>query len=238
MKINDFNSLHSSLDILISIINNNYKFAIVIPTYNRLDMIKKTLDSLFKTKLQNTLLIIIDDASNKETQDLIKNYNCLIPTIKFFKKENKCMYDSFVMGFDHVIEYYPSIEYLITLDSDTIHKENWLIKLYELYNIVNNKNCIVTGFNTTSHHKIQKSFPNYHIKKSIGGINMFMNKNLYINHIKQILISGKKDWDWAVVRYFEKKKFTFYCTKPSVIQHIGDIGMHSNPKKYDRALDF
>jgi hypothetical protein len=47
MKINDFNSLHSSLDRLISIINNNYKFAIVIPTYNRLDMIKKTLDSLF-----------------------------------------------------------------------------------------------------------------------------------------------------------------------------------------------
>jgi glycosyltransferase involved in cell wall biosynthesis len=237
MKINDFNSLHSSLDILISIINNNYKFAIVIPTYNRLDMIKKTLDSLFKTNLQNTLLFIIDDNSNKETKDFIKEYNCLIHTVKLFKKENKLMHDSFVMGFDNAIKNYPSIEYLITLDSDTIHKPNWLLKLHELYNTINNKNSIITGFNTLNH-KITKSFKNYHMKHSIGGINMFFHKDFYIEHIRPILISVKKGWDWQVVFHCWNKEFRMYCTKPSVIQHIGNIGLHSKNGKYDKANDF
>jgi glycosyltransferase involved in cell wall biosynthesis len=235
--IHNFNSLYSSLDYLSNLLNNNYKFAIVIPTYNRLDMIKKTFDSLIKTNLKNTLLFIIDDNSNKETQDFIKKYEFFsINTIKIFKKENKKMYDSFVMGFDNAIKNYPSIEYLITLDSDTIHKTHWLDELYKIYKQVN-EDCIITGFNT-SNHKIQKTFKDYYLKESMGGVNMFFHKDLYIKYFRDILIRFKLEWDIYMSAFKKKYNYKLYCTKPSVIQHIGDIGLNSKKSKYDKAMDY
>jgi glycosyltransferase involved in cell wall biosynthesis len=237
--INSFDNLHFNLDLIKNILQPTYDKVIVIPTYNRKDILKKTLDSFVKTKLDNnTLLIIIDDNSNEETQQFIKNYDIYnVFTIKLFKKENKCMYDSFVMGFDYAIQNYPSIKYLITLDSDTIHKPNWLEKEIQLFKRFNDNNILLTGFNTNNH-KTKKYFNDYSEKHTIGGINILFHKNYYINYGREAFIHHKRDWDWGFCGISKKYKYKIICTKPSVIQHIGDIGLNSNKGKYDKANDF
>ena len=84
-----------------------------------------------------------------------------------------------------------------------------------------------------------KQYPSFYIKRSLGGINMYFNKILYLNHIRRILLSSKKNygWDWKVVTFANNNNIGLVTTKPSVIQHIGIHGLNSNGKS-DIAEDY
>lgn len=53
-----------------------YKLSIIIPTYNREEYIKKTIDSVINQTIgfENIELIIIDDNSKDNTQQIINEY--------------------------------------------------------------------------------------------------------------------------------------------------------------------
>ena len=47
------------------------------------------------------------------------------------------------------------------------------------------------------------------------------------------------DGDWHILDYISKNKGKIYCTKPSVVQHIGRYGLNSNNFfNADIALDY
>ncbi len=194
---------------------------IVMATYNRLDFLQKTITSLSNTNLDNTLLIIIDDKSNDDVINYLKGLSIKnIPQLTIFKKENKNMFDSFKLVFDACLSE-ENLKYFIIMDSDTIHKYDWLNKEKDLFNEKNNENekCIVTGFNTLSHpHTIVDN--KYCKKKTIGGINILFNKDFYINILRDTLINS--DWDWTMSYKCSASNYNIYCTIPSVIQHIGN----------------
>ena len=50
-------------------------FSIIIPTYNRAHSIHKAINSILSQTFQNFEIIIIDDASNDNTEEVIKNIN-------------------------------------------------------------------------------------------------------------------------------------------------------------------
>ena len=52
---------------------NNIYFSIIMPTYNRAFCIEKAINSLLKQTYQNYELIIIDDGSTDNTEDLIRD---------------------------------------------------------------------------------------------------------------------------------------------------------------------
>jgi glycosyltransferase involved in cell wall biosynthesis len=52
-----------------------YKFSILIPTYNRASIIKKTLDSILSQKFDNFEIIVNDNASVDNTKEVIKSYS-------------------------------------------------------------------------------------------------------------------------------------------------------------------
>lgn len=54
-------------------IKNNILFSIVIPTYNRASLITKTVLSLLEQEYQNFEVIIVDDGSTDDTEEVIKN---------------------------------------------------------------------------------------------------------------------------------------------------------------------
>lgn len=216
--------------------NNIFENVIVMATFNRIDMIKKTFESLFSTNLSKTFIIVIDDNSDEKTQKFIKEYNIPIPNIKMFKKQNTNMHKSFLIAFDYAMTI-SNLKYYIILDSDTIHLKNWLEILRNTFEEINDKNSILTGFNTKNH-PIIKTFKNYHIKRTFGGINMFFTNDFYKNHFRCVIDKAKNCWDWAVLDYCKKNNFKLYCTKPSVIQHIGTTGLNSKITKYDKADDF
>lgn len=63
------------------------KFSIIIPTYNRADLIRETLDSILKQTYTNWEAIIIDDGSIDDTKSIVASIND--PRITYYYKENE-----------------------------------------------------------------------------------------------------------------------------------------------------
>ncbi len=225
--------------------STRYKFGIILCCFDRPEYLEKTLDSLKKSNLDNTIICIIDDhSSNSKTIDLIQNFT--IPGIDIIKIRNKSnigINHSLLKGFNKI---YPLCEYMTNIDSDVIMKSNWLDKLYKTYIStekydINAYEFIVTGFNCKKcHHKIIKSYPEFHIKRSIGGINMFFHRNIYDTLFKDILTNSPKNygWDWNIVNKSNELNIKLITTNPSVIQHIGYKGLNSNETMADIAEDY
>tara|TARA_Y100000992_G_scaffold291141_1_gene247312 strand:+ start:356 stop:1246 length:891 start_codon:yes stop_codon:yes gene_type:complete len=61
-------------------------FTVIIPSYNRADVIAKTIQSVLNQTCSNFELIIVDDGSTDSTEKTIFSFKD--PRIKYFKKEN------------------------------------------------------------------------------------------------------------------------------------------------------
>ena len=222
--------------------NIEYKYGIVLCCYNRYDYLKQTLDSLSQSKLNDCILCIIDDFSkDKNVIDLINNFN--LNNIKIHKirnEKNLGISLSLLKGLNYI---YPKCKYMVNIDSDVIMKKNWLQILNKTHDdFINNlksNNVIVTGFNCVKScsHKIIKEYETFYIKKSLGGINLFFDRNLFYI-FEDILLNKGNGWDWELVKFCNKNNIKMISTKPSVIQHIGIDGMNSKNKRYDYAEDF
>ena len=67
---------------------NNIKISIVMPCFNRLDLLEKSIKSILNQTYKNFEFIIVDDCSDLETIILLKKYRDFDPRIKvFFNKK-------------------------------------------------------------------------------------------------------------------------------------------------------
>lgn len=81
------------------------KFSILMPTYNDSDTIIESLDSIKNQEYKNWELIIINDGSSDETEQVIKNYikeNDLKDKIKYLYQENADQLNALKNGLTHV----------------------------------------------------------------------------------------------------------------------------------------
>lgn len=244
-------SNYGEIDINNSLVNNphqKYKFGIIIPFYSRHKYVEKFLSSLKKTNLTNCLLIFIDESltkdvneDHKKVNELVKDFNTNYHLIKIYKNKHGNMHDSILYGMDLLYCY---CDFLCTIDSDTIHKNNWINDIYISYSKCkedfSDTNILVSGFNVVNQrHSIVERRENYIIKTSVGGCNMFFSKEIYTNIIRRCLFSHK--WDTNIVNSIKDFKNTIITTKQSVIQHIGfetSIKGRINKENYDYAEDY
>ena len=263
-------------NVIVDIPENIYfkpKLGIVVPCFGRYEYVKKCFDSLFKTILgtlyknkhkqddidnsssqiidaSEIVLVIVDESLTKEqsydkikTNNMIKEYKFGFPTIKIFKNKHGNMFDSFLVGCDLLMPY---CEYMMNLDSDTIHKNDWINTtmniFYKLEQKHPNKNILLSGFNTINEgrHKIIKEFDNYYLKSSVGGCHLCFKTSLYKSLLRYVIISYK--WDTNIHDIVNKHDGVIACTKPSVINHIGDTSSghrkNVNGEKADKSIDF
>ncbi len=61
-------------------------FSIIIPTYNRAHLVGKTIESVLGQEFDEYEILIIDDGSNDETEDVISKISD--QRVKYFRKEN------------------------------------------------------------------------------------------------------------------------------------------------------
>ncbi|MCX6752830.1 MAG: glycosyltransferase family 2 protein [Candidatus Nomurabacteria bacterium] len=64
------------------------KISIIIPTYNSSKFIRNTIQSVLEQTYTDWELLIIDDCSKDETEEIIKEYKKKEPKIKFYKTDN------------------------------------------------------------------------------------------------------------------------------------------------------
>ena len=66
---------------------NNLKFSIIIPTYNRADLIGKTIKSILNQTYTDFEIIVVDDGSTDDTEQVVLSIKD--DKIKYFKKKNE-----------------------------------------------------------------------------------------------------------------------------------------------------
>lgn len=221
-------------------LEHSYQIGLVMTTYNRPDYLERCLASLAQSRFSQTLLLLVDDASDDlRTLEMIRAFNPpTIPVLKAFRqqKEGCAMYENLRYGWDLLCSQY-ECTYLANLDPDTIVRKEWLSKIHALYEQQRvNGSLILTGFNAHQHPILRTSQQYYH-KKSLGGLNFFFDVSLYEQIVCPSLVGI--DWDWRVVAAMDKQKYPILCTRPSVIQHIGREGFWSGKHGvYDFAIDY
>lgn len=94
-------------------------FSIVIPAYNRAHMIKETLESTFLQTYTNYEIIIVDDGSTDNTEEVVKSVNN--PKVIYHKKENEERAVARNTGF-----FLAKGDYVTLLDSDDFLYPNHL----------------------------------------------------------------------------------------------------------------
>ena len=219
--------------------SNNPKILFLMRSYNRPEYLSKTLKSLQKSDINICFKkIIYDDNSNNDTISILKKYedkyDILYNNINYGQK-------SMVRLLDFVLKQNYKYDYICYVDNDVEVKSNFIKTCYETFELIKkeqklqNNKILLTGFNAHRTHKTINKYEKYIEKESIGGIHMYFHKSL-INKIKNWWDNGY--YDWAVVEGLKKDGGRIFCTKPSIIEHIGKIGYNSNEKSYDKAVDF
>ena len=215
------------------------KLGICITTYNRPQYLKRTLESLNKADLHNAQIIIVDDFStNYQTLQLIAKYKVIR------NGQNLSIRYSLQVGFDYLVA--QGCNVVMNLDADAIVKPDFLTKLLNLY--YQFPNNIISGFNTLSRtrsgitrHAVVEQELMCVKKHTIGGLNMLMNVNVYIDIVRPALIETQRTrdhWDKIACRNSQEKNRLIIVTSPSVVQHIGidsAMGHRDNP---DIAEDY
>ena len=219
-----------------------YEFGMVISCYNRPRYLRKTLATLRRSSLENTVIIIVDDGSDStDTLRRIRDFDLPnTPIIKAFRKnKTDCLiHENLKFGWDFLLSRF-QCTYLTNLDSDAIVLPHWLNQLKSLHELpkLKSERLLVTGFNAYQH-KIHIEKDHYYEKKRVGGINLFFSASIYKEDIRPSLVNLY--WDQRVVNIFEQEGYKIVCTKPSVIQHIGKEGLWSDATKgsFDFAIDY
>jgi len=102
-------------------------FSIIIPTYNRAGLIDKALQSALNQSYPNFEVIVIDDGSTDNTEEVIRNYSDL--KLSYYKKENAERGVARNFGIDKA-----KGRYVTFLDSDDYYYPWYLSHAYESIN--------------------------------------------------------------------------------------------------------
>lgn len=219
---------------------------LVIPTFNRPEYLKTSLASLRGSRLEDVLVVVVDDASSEPmTLEMVKHLTLPgVPVIRIFKRRRKgfSAHESLRLAWDLLSGKY-GCRFLCCLDSDTVVKPDWLVRMRSLFDRERPRRgpLIVTGFNAQPHPVLSEA-ADFYFKKVVGGISMFFDRDMYREVVRPNLKlepATGVGWDWHVIYEMERRGYPFLCTKPSVVQHIGCRGVYSTAAGgYDVALDF
>ncbi len=98
-------------------LENEPLISIVIPTYNRKEMLLRAINSVLAQNYDNYEILIIDDCSTDGTKDMIEALNKIIPTLKYFWNSKNMN-----SGYNRNLGYKMSQgKYIVFLDDDDFY---------------------------------------------------------------------------------------------------------------------
>lgn len=111
-------------------------FSIIIPSYNRAPQLVQTLHSLLVQSFEDFEIIVVDDGSTDNTQELMNDYCTNYSFIKYQKQKNNGVCAARNNGAKIA-----KGDYLIFLDSDDLVEISWLKDFYQ--GILKEKSLII-----------------------------------------------------------------------------------------------
>lgn len=104
-------------------------FSIIVPTYNRPKLLKRSLKRILSSKYQNFEIIVVNDGGTQESEKVIKSLGS--DKIQYFWKKNEQKSIAKNFGFTHA-----KGDYFLSFDDDDIMYEDFLDIAYN--NIIKN----------------------------------------------------------------------------------------------------
>lgn len=102
---------------------------VIMPVYNRADLVGKSLDSVLKQSYQNWECIVVDDGSTDNSKQIIQNYREKDDRIKYYYNENS----GAAAARNYGIQQSNGI-YILPLDSDDLITETYIEKAVVCFN--------------------------------------------------------------------------------------------------------
>lgn len=102
-------------------------FSVIVPTYNRVALLKNTLESLYRQDFTDFEIIVVNDGSTDSTDDYMKAV-AVERKIKYLKHENQGLAATRIAGLQSATGIY-----IAFTDDDCIVPDNWLSQLHEIF---------------------------------------------------------------------------------------------------------
>ncbi len=118
-----------------SMLNEDVLVSVIMPTYNRANVIGKAIESVIAQSYKRWELIIIDDGSNDNTEEIVKRYSDCDNRIKFINNNRK----KGVSGARNTGLESAKGEYIAYLDTDNDWDSNYLLLMTNTLKI--NSHC-------------------------------------------------------------------------------------------------
>ena len=167
------------------------KVSVIVPVYNVYDYLSRCLDSLVKQTLKDIEIIVVNDGSPDNSQEIIDEYVSKYKNVKSFIKKNGGLSDARNYGIKRA-----SGEYIAFVDSDDYVDKNMLKKLYSKANkgnfdivvcdldMVYNDGSFIQNVSSNLDSDIEKSdIKNYMIRMYPSAWNKLYKKSLFDNNI-------------------------------------------------------
>ena len=194
-------------------------FSIVIPTYNRRDLLERCLSSLLNQDYPRNKyeIIVVDDCSKDNTKELVKKLQLKNKNIRYIRHEkNKGVAAARNTGIKN-----SKYDSLIFIDDDCITLNNYLKKLDS---IIKNKkiSCLVGEISLNYNNTITKTI-HLNFKQSITNNKYLYTSNLFVrkkvfNKIglfdEKLRRGGDTEFDYRVNKYFK-----IYYNKDLIVKH-------------------
>lgn len=147
------------------------KVSVIVPVYNVEEYIERCLKSLVNQTLKDIEILVINDGSPDNSEDIILKYAKKYSNIKYLKKENGGLSDARNYGLKHA-----KGEYIAFVDSDDYVDKNMF---KEMYNKAKKDSLDLTICSLDC----VDDDENY-----LMSVNCYLNKNIYKEDIKKYML--------------------------------------------------
>jgi hypothetical protein len=197
-------------------------------------MVKKMAASLYRSDfLAEQHIRIYDDCSTEYT---VSDLEKLFPTAVSITRNRSnikadmnmyTMYTDFLRSSD---------EYFFNADSDLIFHSKWISKALHF---LDESEGIVSLFNSNLHPEKSDAADGLCVKETVGAAGtLFTRKRVeeIIERFPTLESARFFDWKWSAL--FTSNNIPIYCTKESLVQHIGYHGENSIKSFFDYGKGF
>lgn len=199
----------------------NPDLGIMMTTYNRIDLLKRTIASYNASESKPDAIHVWDDKSTENVTDIIQNLAGVIyhkSTFRVGVYSNTPI--SLQMMFDTL-----GYKAILILDSDTLFDKHWWLRTIAAYNMFkgDDKALSVSLFNYNGCETLPSYHPSYHKRKVNGAFGCIIKKEYFNKYIRPMgnAPTQHTNWDNHAAEASTRDGYSHYSTSRSYLQHIG-----------------
>ena len=187
------------------------KISVIVPVYNVSEYLSKCLDSILGQTFKSIEIIVVNDGSTDNSEEIVKEYQNRYMNIKYFYKENGGLSSARNYGLE-----YASGEYVAFIDSDDFISFDMMEKMYNEISITRTDIC-VCEFNYVYGDKVVRSYSNLNYTEDL---------------VKKYLITPPM----ACTRLYKKELFNNIKFKEGIFYE--DLELNPKLVKYTNKISF